>query len=387
MKPNLTFVFDRKKVTAKDKTKAGVVELRISHNKVRKYISTGLKLRPKEWSNGSVVGRKDWKEQNEQLQIIYKRCSEIVTRMMDDGCLELNAVPNLLKSELLQQETFMEYAEELAQRRYRSVSPGTKRNYEVVMDFLKEWKGLTYFSDVTERTILKMDDALADKGLKVQTRWNYHKVVKSFIKSAVEDGLIKRNPYSRLDLKKGNENGLTRYLTPAEFHRFETCIIPMKKLQRVRDLFVFQTYTMMGYSDLERFDYKKCVKVDGQVVYRSCRVKTNQPFTIVLLQPALAILQRYKYRLPVISNVKYNEYLKLAVLYAKIDKQVTTHWARHTGATMLVNEGSVPMHIVQHILGHATVRETERTYAKVLDRTIVETMKSYGGRKFSKVAG
>ena len=88
------------------------------------------------------------------------------------------------------------------------------------------------------------------------------------------------------------------------------------------------------------------------------------------------ILKRYKGQLPIISNVKYNEYLKAAVLYAKIDKQVTTHWARHTGATMLVNEG-IPMHIIQHILGHSSIRETERTYAKVLDRSIVEQMASY----------
>ena len=119
----------------------------------------------------------------------------------------------------------------------------------------------------------------------------------------------------------------------------------------------------------------------GQVVYRSSRIKTEQPFTIVLLKPALAILRKYKYKLPITSNQKYNDYLKAAVKYAKIDKPVTTHWARHTGATMLVNEGNVPMHIVQHILGHASIRETEKTYAKVLDRTIVETMANYQRKK------
>ena len=47
---------------------------------------------------------------------------------------------------------------------------------------------------------------------------------------------------------------------------------------------------------------------------------------------------------------------------------------------MLLNEGKVPMHIVQHILGHASVRETEKTYAKVLDETIVQTMMGSFGR-------
>ena len=117
--------------------------------------------------------------------------------------------------------------------------------------------------------------------------------------------------------------------------------------------------------------------INGQVVYKANRQKTQQVFTIVLLEPALRILKRYGNKLPIISNVKYNDYLKAAVTYARIDKAVTTHWARHTGATMLLNEGKVPMHIMQHILGHASIRETERTYAKLMDESIVEAMVGY----------
>ena len=375
MVPTLTLIYDRKCRASKDK--AGVVELRITLERERKYISTGVKLLPKEWSNGSVVGRKDWKELNDQLQIIKKKASEIITKMMEEGNLDLNAVPGILKSELIQQETFIDYAKEQAERRYRTISEGTKNHYKVLFNFLEEWKGLVYFSDITERSILKMDDALSAKGLKVQTRWNYHKLMKSFIIQAVEDGLIKRNPYARLDIKRGNESGLTRFLTPAEFHQFERSIMPSECLRRVKDLFVFQTYTMMGYSDLAKFNFKDCAKVKKDYVYKSNRQKTGKEFVIVLLPPAMAILKRYKHKLPIISNVKYNLFLKAAANFAGIKKPISSHWARHTGATMLLNEGNVPMHIVQHILGHASIRETERTYAKVMDRSIVEAMVNY----------
>jgi integrase len=138
---------------------------------------------------------------------------------------------------------------------------------------------------------------------------------------------------------------------------------------------------MMSYADLVEFDYNKCTKINGELVYKSKRTKTGQDFVFVLLHPALAILKMYRNKLPIISNAKYNDYLKAAVVYAKINKPVTTHWARHTGATMLLNDGNVPMHIVQRILGHASIKETEKTYAKVLDRTIVETMANYEVRK------
>ena len=64
------------------------------------------------------------------------------------------------------------------------------------------------------------------------------------------------------------------------------------------------------------------------------------------------------------------------MFYAKIDKPVTTHWARHTGATMLLNEGKIDFGTISKIIGD-TLKETERTYAKMMDHTIIESMVSY----------
>jgi integrase len=375
MKANLTLVYDRKKKASKQTT--GVVELVITSGNVRRYVSTGVQLYPKEWSNGSVVGRRDFKELNDRIQILKKKASEIINQMIEDECFDVNAVPGMLKDKIMQQQTFIDFAKALAKQRSKKLAVGPRKHYDVTFNFLEEWRGLVYFSDLTERNILKMDDELKSRGLKECSRWNYHKHIKMFCAQAVEDGLIKRNPYSRLDIRKGNEDGLKRFLTPAEFHRFETCLIPIDSLRKVRDLFVFQTYTCMAYSDLAEFDYKNCVKVKGHTIYKAKRTKTGQEFTIVLLEPALMILKKYKGKLPIISNVKYNLYLKAAVKYAMIDKSVSTHWARHTGATMLLNEGKVPIHIIQHILGHSSIRETEKTYAKLMDETIVETMVNF----------
>ena len=370
--PNLTLIYDRKGQASKERP--AVVELRISAGKVRKYISTGVKLLPKEWKNGSVTNREDMMTLNRQLQSLLKKCNEIIMQMMEEDNVDLDAIPAILKDRLQQKQTFLEYAKERSEIKKRNLKPGTQRRYKVVFDFLESWRGIVSFAEVTEQNIQKMDDYLAEKGLKVSSRYNYHKILKSFVIQAFSDGLIAKNPYAKMKIGRGEEDGLTRYLTPAEFHRFEKCTIDSEHLAKVRDLFVFQTYTCMSYSDLAAFDYRQCENMDGKMVYRSSRVKTDQPFTIVLLKPALVILQRYGYKLPIISNVKYNDYLKAAVKYAKIDKRVTTHWARHTGATMLVNEADAPMHVVQHILGHASIRETERTYAKVLDKTIVDSM-------------
>ena len=84
-------------------------------------------------------------------------------------------------------------------------------------------------------------------------------------------------------------------------------------------------------------------------------------------------------KLPILSNVKYNEYIKEAAKAAGIDKPVTTHWARHTGATLLLNAG-VPIEIVSKVCGHASVKMTERIYAKMLPKTIVKAVNDAEGK-------
>lgn len=377
MRQKLTFVFDRKKVA--DKKKEGVIELKITAGGKRKYISTGVKVFPKEWKNGEVVGCRDWKEKNDFLQTLKRKCSEIINKMVDECNFNIDAVAARLDESTQQKQTFLEYAKECAERRMQDLAEGTRKRYKVVLDFLDKWRGIVFFTDVTERNIRKMDDYLANRGLKVCSRYNYHKILKAFVLQAFGDGLITKNPYAHYKLKRGDDGGLSRVLTPKEFERLETCIIPTECNRRVRDLFLFQTYTMMGYSDLAAFDYKECKRVKGKLCYKAKRLKTGQEFMVVLLEPALNILKKYKYKLPIISNVKYNLYLKAVAQFAKIDKPLTTHYARHTGATLLLNNG-VSLHIIQHILGHATLRETERTYAKLMDETIIDAMTTYDSR-------
>lgn len=110
------------------------------------------------------------------------------------------------------------------------------------------------------------------------------------------------------------------------------------------------------------------------MAYIGKRGKTGKNFTIPLLPPALKILKKYNNKLPIISNVKYNLYLKAVAQNAGVDKPLTTHWARHTGATLLLNEG-VDMRIVSKICGHSSTRITEKVYAKLLDETVVDALK------------
>jgi site-specific recombinase XerD len=57
-----------------------------------------------------------------------------------------------------------------------------------------------------------------------------------------------------------------------------------------------------------------------------------------------------------------------------IEKEITFHTARHTFATMMLNNG-VSIVNLQAMLGHKNLKDTQH-YAKTLDETIVNDMKS-----------
>lgn len=143
---------------------------------------------------------------------------------------------------------------------------------------------------------------------------------------------------------------------------------------RLKALFVFQCYTCLAYHDLAAFDAGRLVDVGGgRWSYSGERGKTGKEYSFLLLRPAVAVLEKYGWRLPVLSNVKYNEYLKVVAQTAGVDKPITSHWARHTGATVLLNAG-VDMETVARVLGHSSTKVTRSTYARLLDDTVVRKM-------------
>lgn len=375
--PLFAFVFDRKHKATNEKEVQ--VELRITYSYKQVYMATGVKLAKKQWHKGMVVNRPDAQALNKLLDTMMRNAREVVNEMLEEGSLDITTIPDRLRRKQARVISFVDYCAKRSEERKWNLSADSKQRYERWMKFFIQWGGIDSFRDVTESNIIAYDQWLIKKGMKPYSAWNnYHRFLNSFIIDAVRDGLLTRNPYLHVRIRKEKSNGgLGKYLSPEEFRAIRDVQLPTEHLQRVRDLFVFQTYSCMAYSDLRDFRVKNIQEVKGMKVYVGKRNKTGQTFTVPLLPEAVAILKKYHNKLPVISNVKYNEYIKVVAQAAGIDKPVSTHWARHTGATLLLNEGGFDMKIVAKILGHSTTRITEQVYAKLLDETVVDAMKDY----------
>ena len=94
------------------------------------------------------------------------------------------------------------------------------------------------------------------------------------------------------------------------------------------------------------------------------------------------IIERYKNHpycvrnnkvFPINSNQKFNAYLKEIAAICQINKNLTTHTARHTFATTVTLSNGVPIETVSALLGHNSIRTTQ-IYAKIVAQKVSDDM-------------
>lgn len=387
--PTIQFVYDRKKTATK--TRKGIIEMRITYLRERKYMSTGIKCFPSQWSKDkeSVVNSTDAVQCNQVLLEMKKNAMKTVADMVDSGHIDLTAIQELIRKPSSVGISFLRYVQERTAK--RNVSDGTRKHYVSFLSVLSNFGKIVSFSDINEKSIRDFDEWLHGYSWKARDRYGrmtkhrysqstisgIHKRMKVFIGDAVIDGLLKDNPYQskRIKIDRG-ETRIDRFLTDEELERIKTAAMPTGAIAEARDMFVFQCLTGLSYADMMEFDFSKVRLDGGYKVYSARRRKTGVEFTFVLVQEAVEILERYDYKLPTISNQKYNVKLKIVADAAGIEKELTSHVGRRTAGYVWLN-GGIPMEVVAKCLGHTSVRTTEKAYARIIDKTVVSAFTEF----------
>jgi integrase len=128
------------------------------------------------------------------------------------------------------------------------------------------------------------------------------------------------------------------------------------------------------------------VTSDGKVHWlKMVRQKTKKQYKVVLLPQAYQLikdLQEYpeairKGRLlPILSNQKYNSYLKELADQCGIPKRLTSHVARKTFSIGIALRSSASIELISALLGHSSIRVTTDYYAKVTDEIMIDGVKN-----------
>lgn len=385
--PQIKFVFDRKKHASN--TKKGNIDLRITFGRKQKFLSTGVKCYPGHWDSvHECIRSLESQEDNANLLKIRKRALKIIGDMVDSENIDLNAIPTLIKQQSVGM-TFEHYV--FKRMKEKQVSDYTKKAYHVFYSRFYEWGKMKFFSDVTEQKIRDFDEYLhavrwneKDRnGQDVERKYSQasigsmHKNLKAFINDAIIDGYVKNNPYltKRIKIEKGRTR-IEKFLTKEEIGNIEKANMPTRSLAEAKDLFLIQVYTGLSYVDLMAYDFTQCKNANDYAIFSGYRSKTGVLFTFVLTPKAKGILEKYGYRIPKLPNQKYNVKLKLVADASGIDKSISSHDGRRSCGYMLLNAG-VPISVVSRILGHSSIRQTEKAYAKLLDSTIADEIRKH----------
>lgn len=249
------------------------------------------------------------------------------------------------------------------------------RKYEVAVAHFLEHGDINpdmLVAEIKNQHILDFKHYMMSDNFEPGTIAGFLQCLKSVFLFGLRNELTKNNPF--IGYKIGRKNRDVRFLTEEEVQRIKAKEMPSPGLDNVRDLFLFQCYTALSYCDMALLEPKDFQSNEDGILYlRKNRKKTGVEFFIVLLPEAVAIARKYNFKLPLISNQRYNNYLKEIGAICDIDKPMHSHIGRHTAATYLLNR-SVPMEMVAKVLGHTTTKQT-RHYAKLLDRSVFDEFK------------
>lgn len=375
---NVTFNVINNRLRRGSSYKATSVEFSFYCDGKRKYVSTGIMIHPSEWSDKQkvIIKRKDAKILNEMLDAWKAKAARVVRKAVDESITDLNYVVQLMKNEDSTHITFIEYCEK--RRNERKVSEHTKQRYDVFIKFLKDWGKIVSFADCNVSKVRAMDERLTKQGKAQCTIYDYHKYLKLFINDAIVDGFLEQNPYKMLPFRIGRgEKQYVDCINEDQFNAIKSLSITAPHIRKARDLFLFQCYTGLAYSDLMSFCYKNCEEIDGKLFYHAKRTKTDTDFVFQILEPAKVILEKYDYQLPKISNQKYNDYLKIVGGLVGVPS-LHSHMGRATAATLFLSKG-MPINIVSRVLGHTTLRQTTR-YARTLNKDVMGAFDNLEGK-------
>ena len=359
------------------------IEMTICVKGKRRYVSTGREVKPSDFNSKTQTVKGD-KELNEFLKALKIRLYSIETTLMSkDVNVSIDTVLDVFRNgEQERTMTFLQLFEihncNVGKRvKQKLITPTTLSKYEVTKDYVTRYiktelkKDDILVKDITPSFIDNLFVFLLEFMCN-NTAIQKMKQVKRVIRFAVDEGYIKVSPY-KITLKK--EKKEVQPLTIKEVNIIRKKKIDIKRLAQIRDLFIFECYTGLAFTDLMSLnDNDFHIDESGNKWIIKKRHKTNVVATIPLLPIALEILDKYNYKLPHMSNVKYNAYLKEIGDICGIKKSLHSHLARHTWATILLNAG-MDMVSVSKCLGHSNSKITESTYAKVLPDKLFEKAK------------
>lgn len=390
----VSLLFYLKKSKA-DRVGRAMIYLRITIDGNRVEMSTHRKVHPYKWNTAQSMVQ-GFSPEVRQLNVylakmrtdLYKHAEKLkesdlplTAESLWDAYLGKNQKYRMLL------EIFQEHNDQVDSLVGQDFAEGTAERYRTAKSHLAEYIQHDYRKK--DIPVKQVDHAFItgfEYYLKTQRKCSHNTAIKyvvnfkKIVRIAYANGWIIKDPFANYKVRLRNVE--REFLTTQELQQLMDTPFQNKRLEHVRDCFVFCCFTGLAYADVKKLTHDDFVTgIDGELWINTKRTKTKTKSNIPILPTALMILEKYddsQYLvdnkvLPVLTNQKMNAYLKEIADLSGIKKNLTTHLARHTFATTVTLNNGVSIESVSKMLGHRSLRTTQH-YAKILNRKVSEDM-------------
>ncbi len=371
---------------------------RITVNGKVAQFTTKLEIHPDDWHtpSGKAVGRT---KEIQQINSILDEIKASVHRTYHElQRRDNNVTSEKIKNEFLgiseNHETllvlFKKHNEDVLSLVGISKTKATYQKYEVTRKHLESFIRSKYnLSDISLKEINNMLITDFETYLRTicscsaNTTAKFMQFFKRIIIIARNNGFIVSDPFANYKIRITKVD--RGYLTEEEIEIIMQKKFATKRLEQVRDIFLFSCFCGLAYIDVKSLRENNIrTSFDGGLWIMGKRQKTGVNFNVPLLDIPQMILDKYKGTLPdkrllpVLSNQKTNSYLKEIGDLCGIEKELTFHLARHSFATLTLSKG-VSIESVSKMLGHTNIKTTQ-IYARITDAKISLDMAAFAGK-------
>lgn len=258
-----------------------------------------------------------------------------------------------------------------------NVVPATIGKYKNVMrhfiNFAASTKIDLDLNSIDSQTLDGFSNYLIQNGINNNTTTTYIQVLLDFLNWALENDYTNNTKFTRYKKLVKEYEPKTIALSLEELSLLANHKFNNNRLEKVRDLFLFHIYTGQRYNEISKFKISD-VKEGYWIVRQD---KTFKEVQVPLITQAIEILEKYNYELPIISNVKYNKYLKEVAKEVGLNREEKIH--KRFGSK--VQTESKPIHEL------ITTHTARRTFISISSYMNVDerVTKSITGHKNNKM--
>ncbi len=338
---------------------------------------TGVRCNPKRWNQKAqlITGySKEIQEDNSSLENIRANLKAIINNLKDGENVHTVRDKYLLKDvpppSLIEAfKIYIKNEKECYNNTPNQLSPKTIEKWYYSLNHLQNFIGEKF----TLSSVKKGFDSNYFKFLLSTGKMSNNHAVRnvSYLRSVLDYCVIEKwiedNPILLKGIKRDKPKPIV-YLKPNEVEFIER-MDRTGSLRESIDVFLFSCYTTLDNNEIKKLDASKHIQDNCILIHRG-KTKNKSLQIIPILPKAKLLLEKYKYRLPVVETYTINRQLDFIEKTLGLNYNLTTKIGRKT-AGMFFLTNRVPLEIVSRILGHKSIVTTQKHYADILDKDLV----------------